>query len=86
MRSHKQSGKTRYIALAALLLAIATAVLLASCAQNSAQGYLRLHIRADSDSEIDQNVNDCPGFVFRQDGTNELSARLFRALNKISSC
>lgn len=56
MRTHKQSGKTRYIALAALLLAIATAVLLASCAQNSAQGYLRLHIRADSDSEIDQNV------------------------------
>ncbi len=29
--------------------------------------------------------NDCPGFVFRQDGTNELSAHVFRALNKITS-
>ena len=32
------------------------------------------------------DTNDCPGFVFRQDGTNELSARISRALNKISPC
>ncbi len=31
------------------------------------------------------DINDCPGFVFRQDGTNELSAHVFRALNKITS-
>jgi len=35
---------------------------------------------------IKTDSNDCPGFVFRQDGTNELSARSFRAFNKITPC
>ena len=34
-----------------------------------------------SQRESYHDLNDCPGFVLRQDGTNELSARFRRARN-----
>jgi len=37
-----------------------------------------------SQRERYHDLNDCPGFVFRQDGTNELSA-LFQRAKNISS-
>ena len=37
-----------------------------------------------SQRERYHDLNDCPGFVFRQDGTNELSA-LFQRARNISS-
>ena len=57
MKNQKHSSYIVVVAAIAVALCVfALAILAAGCRQNSAQGYLRLHIRAQSNEQVDQQI------------------------------